>query len=146
MELLKNGEADAVVAAGNSGAVVAAAVFNLGRIKGVSRPAIATILPTRNRPLLRHLGFLTWLEADPALLARRTAGNNDRPLLRDGEPPELKLRRLLEERGPLYRELADLRIQTDDLSQQESAYGVAESARVFFARRPPSVAAAAETV
>ncbi len=52
MELLKNGEADAVVAAGNSGAVVAAAVFNLGRIKGVSRPAIATILPTRNRPLL----------------------------------------------------------------------------------------------
>jgi glycerol-3-phosphate acyltransferase PlsX len=52
MELLKNGEADAVVAAGNSGAVVAAAVFNLGRIKGVARPAIATILPTRNRPLL----------------------------------------------------------------------------------------------
>ena len=52
MELLKNGEADAVVAAGNSGAVVAAAVFNLGRIKGVARPAIATVLPTRNRPLL----------------------------------------------------------------------------------------------
>lgn len=52
MELLKTGEADAVVAAGNSGAVVAAAVFNLGRIKGVARPAIATVLPTRNRPLL----------------------------------------------------------------------------------------------
>ncbi|MFZ4397112.1 MAG: phosphate acyltransferase PlsX [Kiritimatiellia bacterium] len=52
MELLKNGEANAVVAAGNSGAVVAAAMFNLGRIKGVVRPAIATILPTRNRPLL----------------------------------------------------------------------------------------------
>ena len=52
MELLKSGEVDAVVAAGNSGAVVAAAVFNLGRIKGVARPAIATVLPTRNRPLL----------------------------------------------------------------------------------------------
>jgi len=52
MELLKNGEADAVVAAGNSGAVVAAAMFNLGRIKGVARPAIATVLPTRSRPLL----------------------------------------------------------------------------------------------
>lgn len=52
MELVKNGEADAVVAAGNSGAVVAAAMFNLGRIKGVARPAIATVLPTRNRPLL----------------------------------------------------------------------------------------------
>ncbi|MEI8242303.1 MAG: phosphate acyltransferase PlsX [bacterium] len=52
MELLKSGEADAVVAAGNSGAVVAAAMFNLGRIKGVVRPAIATVLPTRSRPLL----------------------------------------------------------------------------------------------
>ena len=52
MELLKSGEVDAVVAAGNSGAVVASAMFNLGRIKGVVRPAIATILPTRNRPLL----------------------------------------------------------------------------------------------
>jgi glycerol-3-phosphate acyltransferase PlsX len=52
MELLKSGEADAVVAAGNSGAVVAAAMFNLGRIKGVARPAIATVLPTRSRPLL----------------------------------------------------------------------------------------------
>ena len=41
---------------------------------------------------------------------------------------------------------ADPRIQTDDLSQQESAYGVAESARVFFAHRPPTVADMAETV
>lgn len=52
MELLKNGEADAMVSAGNSGAVAAAAMFCLGRIKGVARPAIATVLPTRNRPLL----------------------------------------------------------------------------------------------
>lgn len=119
----------------------------LRRLLGKRHCVIATgggiVTQARNRPLLRHLGFLTWLEAAPALLARRTAGNNDRPLLRDGEPPETKLHRLLEERGPLYRELADLRIQTDDLSQQESAYGVAESARVFFARRPaPSVSAA----
>ena len=52
IELIKSGEGDAVVAAGNSGAVVAAAMFGLGRIKGVSRPAIATVLPTRSRPLL----------------------------------------------------------------------------------------------
>jgi glycerol-3-phosphate acyltransferase PlsX len=52
VELLKNGEGDAVVAAGNSGAVVAAALFGLGRGPGVSRPAIATVLPTRGRPLL----------------------------------------------------------------------------------------------
>lgn len=52
MELLKAGEGDAVVSAGNSGAVAASAVFCLGRIKGVARPAIAMVLPTRNRPLL----------------------------------------------------------------------------------------------
>ncbi len=52
VDLLKNGEADAMVSAGNSGAVASAAVFGLGRIAGVIRPAIATVLPTRSRPLL----------------------------------------------------------------------------------------------
>ena len=54
MDLLKSKEADAMVSAGNSGAVAAAAVFGLGRIPGVIRPAIATVLPTRQpkRPLL----------------------------------------------------------------------------------------------
>ncbi|MDX9867034.1 MAG: phosphate acyltransferase PlsX [Kiritimatiellia bacterium] len=54
MDLIKNGEADAMVSAGNSGAVAAAAVFCLGRTPGVIRPAIATVLPTRQpkRPLL----------------------------------------------------------------------------------------------
>lgn len=115
----------------------------LRRLLGRRHCVIATgggiITQARNRPLLQHLGFLTWLEADPLLLARRTSGSNDRPLLRGGEETPLeKLRRLLAERGPLYKSLADLRIQTDDLSQQETAYGVAESARIFFsARRAP---------
>ncbi len=52
VELVKLGKADVVVSAGNSGAVVAAALVYLGRIKGVLRPAIAMVLPTRNRPLL----------------------------------------------------------------------------------------------
>ncbi len=45
-DLVKNGEAEAVVSAGNSGAVVATGLFVLGRLAGVSRPAIATVLPT----------------------------------------------------------------------------------------------------
>ncbi len=51
-DLLKQGQADAALSAGNSGAMAAAAVFSLGRVPGVIRPAIATVLPTRNRPLL----------------------------------------------------------------------------------------------
>ncbi|WP_084675027.1 phosphate acyltransferase PlsX [Hippea jasoniae] len=46
VELVKQGRAEAFVTAGNSGAAMAFAMFGLGRIKGVSRPAIATLLPT----------------------------------------------------------------------------------------------------
>jgi glycerol-3-phosphate acyltransferase PlsX len=54
MRLVKEGRADAFVSAGNSGAVATSAIFNLGRIPGVMRPAIATVLPTRipRRPIL----------------------------------------------------------------------------------------------
>ncbi|MDQ7094725.1 phosphate acyltransferase PlsX [Desulfosporosinus sp. PR] len=44
--LVRQGEADAVVSAGSTGAQMAAALLGLGRIKGIERPAIATVLPT----------------------------------------------------------------------------------------------------
>ena len=44
--LVKQGEADALVSAGSTGAQMAAALLGLGRIKGIERPAIATVLPT----------------------------------------------------------------------------------------------------
>ena len=43
---VKTGESDAFVSAGNSGGVLAAALFGLGRIKGIKRPALSTIFPT----------------------------------------------------------------------------------------------------
>lgn len=46
LNLVKGGEANAVVSAGNSGAAMAAAVFVLKRLKGVERPAISVCLPT----------------------------------------------------------------------------------------------------
>ncbi len=48
MKMVRRGEADAFVSAGNSGAVMAAALFNLGRIKGIQRPALSSIFPTRH--------------------------------------------------------------------------------------------------
>jgi glycerol-3-phosphate acyltransferase PlsX len=44
--LHKAGETDAIVSAGNTGAVVAAGLIELGRIEQIQRPAIATVLPT----------------------------------------------------------------------------------------------------
>lgn len=45
--MVKDGECDAVISAGSTGAAVAAAQTILGRIKGIKRPAIATPIPTR---------------------------------------------------------------------------------------------------
>src|SRR4051812_36466257 len=46
-DLVKAGEADAVISAGNSGAMMACGLFVLGRLPGVERPAIVTTFPTR---------------------------------------------------------------------------------------------------
>ena len=52
LSLVKEGRADAVVSAGNTGALMAAALFKLGRIPGVERPAIATEFPTPSGKVL----------------------------------------------------------------------------------------------
>src|SRR3569623_951848 len=46
------GQGDAVVSAGNSGAMLATSLFVLGRLPGVERPAIVTVLPTPSGPLV----------------------------------------------------------------------------------------------
>ena len=48
-ELVKAGEADAAMSAGNSGAMLACGLFKYRRIKGIDRPALVTSLPTRAR-------------------------------------------------------------------------------------------------
>ena len=50
--LVKEGQAQAVVSAGNTGGQMVAALFGLGRIKGVDRPAIGTVFPTLQGPKL----------------------------------------------------------------------------------------------
>ena len=45
--LVAEGSADAVVSAGNSGGVMAAAIFELKRVAGLERPAIGTLIPSK---------------------------------------------------------------------------------------------------
>ncbi len=47
-KLHKEGVADAVVSAGNTGAAVASSLLSLGRMPGIDRPAIALFFPSRN--------------------------------------------------------------------------------------------------
>ena len=52
LNLVKNGEADAFVSAGSTGAVLVAAQLIVGRIKGIDRPPLAPVLPTAKGPSL----------------------------------------------------------------------------------------------
>uniref|UniRef100_UPI004056BE76 phosphate acyltransferase PlsX n=1 Tax=Candidatus Electronema sp. TaxID=2698783 RepID=UPI004056BE76 len=51
-DLVKQGRADALVSAGHSGATMTAAILQLGRLKGISRPSIASVFPTLKEPVL----------------------------------------------------------------------------------------------
>ncbi|MBS1709797.1 MAG: phosphate acyltransferase PlsX [Armatimonadetes bacterium] len=96
--LVKSGDADAFVSAGNTGATAASALLGWGRVKGVDRPAIATQFPNRHgRFLLLDAGASP--DADPrqmlefALMglayAERVMGKNKPKahLLNIGEEP-----------------------------------------------------------
>ena len=52
MDLVRRGEAQAFVSAGSTGAVMAGSMFKIGRIKGISRPALAALIPVPGHPLL----------------------------------------------------------------------------------------------
>jgi shikimate kinase len=93
-------------------------------------------LPLReeNRALMAGMGFVVWLDAPLQAIVERVAANSRRPLLQ-GENLEAKVGKLLAERREVYRGSADLRVETNGLSVQEVAYGVAESVRVYFAGR-----------
>lgn len=52
VDMVKAGRAEAALSAGNTGAMVVAATLKLRTLQGVNRPAIATVMPTQDRPVL----------------------------------------------------------------------------------------------
>ena len=65
-EWVRDGHASAMVSAGNTGAVAAAALLRMKRLKGVNRPAIATTLPVPGRApkILLDSGAMADCQAD----------------------------------------------------------------------------------
>jgi glycerol-3-phosphate acyltransferase PlsX len=111
LRMLREGTADAFMSAGNSGAVMAGALAINGRVPGVERPALMTVLPTlRGRSMLLDLGAITdakpfWL-VQYAIMATTYARHVlgiERPkvaLLSNGEEPS-KGNQLVQEAFPL---------------------------------------------
>ena len=52
MDLVKRGEAEAVVSAGHTGALVAASAIKLRTLPGIDRPGLAVIMPTQTHVFL----------------------------------------------------------------------------------------------
>ena len=69
------------------------------------------VLDPRNREHLAGRGFVIYLHGVPRDLWQRTRNDKSRPLLRNGDPL-MKLKELYEIRDPLYREVADLILDT----------------------------------
>jgi len=69
------------------------------------------ILDAQNRERLRTRGFVIYLHAPPRELWRRTRRDRLRPLLQ-GDDPQTRLEELYGIRDPLYRETADLTIES----------------------------------
>lgn len=106
------------------------------RCQGVNKQIISTgggiIERAENRALLRKTGFVIWLIANLRETLERTAHSNNRPLLKVENMKEV-VRCLIRTRYPLYEEVADLHIYTNNLSPKETVCGIVDSANVFFA-------------
>ncbi len=89
------------------------AIDALTRLDGI---VLATgggaVLDPDNRNHLASRGLVVYLETSIAQQLERTRRGRGRPLLQEGDPGE-KLERLMREREPLYREIADVVVSTN---------------------------------
>ncbi len=102
------------------------------------RHVIATgggiVTQPRNLPLLRQLGWVVLLQADPDEIYRRVARNHDRPLLKVKDPRG-RVHEMLATREPLYREAADFVVDSTGLRREDVAESVVTEARKVFGWR-----------
>jgi glycerol-3-phosphate acyltransferase PlsX len=107
--LVRDGAAQASVSVGSTGAAMAAALFTLGRLPGMTRPALAVLLPAWNSPVVL-LDVGAGVEATPDLLAQfALAGAAYATARLDLAEPRVGLLSLGEESGkgdPLRKEAA----------------------------------------
>ena len=82
------------------------------------------VLSEANREMMKQSDTVVWLDADVEILAKRITGDANRPLLHDVNPLE-KMKALTKERNPLYAEVADLHIDTGNLSAKEAVDKIA---------------------
>ncbi len=77
-----------------------------------------SVLDLENRSALKSRGFVVYLRASIEKLIERTRRDSKRPLLMTADPVA-KMRELLATRDPIYREVADLNVDTGTMGLSE---------------------------
>ena len=75
------------------------------------------VLSERNRQILKQRGYVVYLSASVGQLLERTAHDRNRPLLQVDNPREV-IEKLITDRDPLYKEVADLVVVTEKRKPQ----------------------------
>jgi shikimate kinase len=104
------------------------------RMRDARRLVLATgggiVLQPRNRAILRSIGPVVWLTAEEEIIWERVSRNQNRPLLQTADPRST-IRSMMRTRNPLYRETADVAVETSDLSHQEVANRILVAIRAW---------------
>jgi shikimate kinase len=108
------------------------------RLRGAQHMVLATgggiVLQRQNRLILRSLGAVVWLTADEEVIWERVSRKQNRPLLQTDDPRST-IRSLMATRYPLYRETADVTVETSGLTHQEVANRIILALRVWASSR-----------
>jgi shikimate kinase len=98
-------------------------LLELGRATGPLVVSVGggAVMAAANREAMRSLGTVVWLRAGPATLAERVGEEGGRPLLeRSPAGVQDALERIAVERQALYEEVADIVVDVDDISPDET--------------------------
>ncbi len=99
----------------------------LRTVSRTKRAVIATgggmVSRKENVEILKRLGLIVWLDGNEETLFARASRRTDRPLLQTKNPRKA-FSEILRERRPLYAKIADIRIDTSELTGEEVAIAI----------------------
>jgi len=95
------------------------------------------VLREENIHLLKRLGVVAWLEADKETLFKRASRAGSRPLLQCKNPKKA-FTKMLRARVPLYAKIADIRVDTSVLTDEEVAVAILSKFSRYYRKSVPA--------
>src|ERR1043166_278648 len=97
------------------------------------------ILREKNVGLLKRLGVVVWLVGEEGTLFNRASRTSNRPLL-GGKNRRIAFAEMLQARLPLYAKIADIRVDTSALTDEEVAVAILSKFKRYYRKSVPTAA------